>query len=575
MYNTKVNVNIWDKTHLDALFYVFKLIIIENKKELIYLFFYFILYTIFEFLLYSKIISNIINSLRNGNKPISLKVIKFFTIIVIAYIIISYFYREKYWYIYNLLKQRIRAKLIDILLTACDHKYININYTQVITPVNRFMEVILMILSSIIRDALPYFTFIIILFVYLSLNDYRIAITFIGLTLLNWVIVFKNIGNIFNKNLKYEASQVDLETKLIELMNNMEKILFRGFSKLEIGKFNIASNKVIDNGYNMYSILEKVISSTITINTLNIYIIIILSLYLKDSRGKRLDSNIVVSIITILLVFRSKCNHFCTCLSTLIDSAGRAGSVIRFFKEPISIYRNIQNLKFSDINSEFNRIEIKNLYYTYDGKHFPLKNFNIKLHFDKNNGSPKIIGLYGPSGYGKSTLAKILIKIYRYTKGNITINGRDLKTFSPKLLKENIIYINQTDNLFDTSVTNNIMYGCDQDICRLNLSKIINNRHIKRLFANKQLQNIRAGLLGNRLSGGQRRLINVINGLITPCKLLILDEPTTGLDINIKKELVNLIKLFKNNKNGILIITHDYAIKTLFDEIIYIDKIKN
>ena len=82
--------------------------------------------------------------------------------------------------------------------------------------------------------------------------------------------------------------------------------------------------------------------------------------------------------------------------------------------------------------------------------------------------------------------------------------------------------------------------------------------------------NNNVGLMGDKLSGGQKQVINIINGLITPSKIIILDEPTNGLDADLKMEIIHIIKYFKKYKKCILIISHDKEIVDIFDKVITI-----
>jgi ABC-type multidrug transport system ATPase subunit len=72
--------------------------------------------------------------------------------------------------------------------------------------------------------------------------------------------------------------------------------------------------------------------------------------------------------------------------------------------------------------------------------------------------------------------------------------------------------------------------------------------------------------LGEHVSGGQRQIINIISGLINPTEILILDEPTNALDIELKRELIGIIRDFKKYKKSIIIISHDKDVFPLFDE---------
>ena len=87
----------------------------------------------------------------------------------------------------------------------------------------------------------------------------------------------------------------------------------------------------------------------------------------------------------------------------------------------------------------------------------------------------------------------------------------------------------------------------------------------KELLNNIKL-NETVGLGGEKLSGGQRQIINIINGLIMPSKITILDEPTNALDIELKRDVIGLIKYFKKYKKCIIIITHDKDLYEIFDE---------
>jgi len=89
---------------------------------------------------------------------------------------------------------------------------------------------------------------------------------------------------------------------------------------------------------------------------------------------------------------------------------------------------------------------------------------------------------------------------------------------------------------------------------------------IKELFKNLDITNGYAGNLGENLSGGQRQIVNIISGLVNPSEILVLDEPTNALDIDLKKQILAILAKFKKYKKAILIITHDRDMYPLFDE---------
>jgi len=80
------------------------------------------------------------------------------------------------------------------------------------------------------------------------------------------------------------------------------------------------------------------------------------------------------------------------------------------------------------------------------------------------------------------------------------------------------------------------------------------------------LNNGESGSLGEALSGGQRQIINIISGLIHPSPILVLDEPTNALDMDLKMELLRIIDAFRAHKKCIIVITHDRDMYPLFDQ---------
>ena len=249
-----------------------------------------------------------------------------------------------------------------------------------------------------------------------------------------------------------------------------------------------------------------------------------------------------------------------------IEFFGRAESVLAYFKDTHLEYDKIENKGFNYVvekEIEFNTIEFKNVTFKYASSENPvMENKNISIH--TNN---KIIGVTGLSGNGKSTFAKILLKMYHPTSGSVFIDNKNIDEIDTEYIRKNITYVNQSSKLFDKKIMDNMFYGCnDRNICDRLLAEIMKYPKIRELYRNVDLEDTQTGALGENLSGGQRQIINIISGLINPCKILILDEPTNALDSGLKMELLELIKDFKRYKKCIMIITHDKDVMPLFNE---------
>ncbi len=158
--------------------------------------------------------------------------------------------------------------------------------------------------------------------------------------------------------------------------------------------------------------------------------------------------------------------------------------------------------------------------------------------------------------------------MYKYN-GNIYIDNINLQNIDTDYLRSNIIYVNQNSKLFDKNINENLFYGCNDKSSIDKLDIIMKYQNIRKLFSKLNF-NKKVGLAGGNLSGGERQIINIINGLITPSKILILDEPTNALDIELKKDLIEVIKYFTKYKKCIIIISHDQDIFHIFDKKIHV-----
>jgi ATP-binding cassette subfamily C protein len=230
-----------------------------------------------------------------------------------------------------------------------------------------------------------------------------------------------------------------------------------------------------------------------------------------------------------------------------------------------NMFKSIEIFKEKDVNKiknlNFDNIKMRNVSFKYS-KTKILDNFNLEINM--NN----IIGIVGRSGKGKSTIAKLIIKMYKY-EGNIYIDNINIKNIDTEYLRSNIIYVNQNSKLFDKNINYNLLYGCKDKSSIDKLNIIMKYENIKNLFSKLNFKD-KVGLAGGNLSGGERQVINIINGLISPSKILFLDEPTNALDIELKKDIIDVIKHFKKYKKCIIIISHDQDIFQIFDNKIHL-----
>jgi subfamily B ATP-binding cassette protein MsbA len=170
-------------------------------------------------------------------------------------------------------------------------------------------------------------------------------------------------------------------------------------------------------------------------------------------------------------------------------------------------------------------IRVEGVSFTYPG-HDELILKKIDLWVPKG----KTLALVGASGAGKSTLVDLLPRFYDPTEGRITIDGKDLREFNIRSLRQSMGIVSQDTFLFNTSVRNNIAYGRED----VTLDEVI--EAAKRANAYEFIVELPKGFdteIGDRgvlLSGGQRQRIAIARALLRDPDILILDEATSALD---------------------------------------------
>jgi len=268
-------------------------------------------------------------------------------------------------------------------------------------------------------------------------------------------------------------------------------------------------------------------------------------------------------------LYRDKMSGLILQIPDFIEFMGRSDGVVHLFKNISDNYQALLQKSDKEIRNQaatlaFHEIVFNNVAFQYDTADTILfADMNVTLQTTDH----KIIGVTGLSGNGKSTLAKMILKMYPCKQGTITIDGRDIQDIDADYIRTEVTYVSQNSKLFDKKIIDNMMYGCtDEEACRIHLDEILVYPKIKQLYQKLDIMTSSSGALGEKLSGGQRQVVNLIGGLINPSKILILDEPTNALDPELKAEVLKLISHFKKYKQCIIIITHDKDVHALFDD---------
>ncbi len=169
-------------------------------------------------------------------------------------------------------------------------------------------------------------------------------------------------------------------------------------------------------------------------------------------------------------------------------------------------------------------VEFRSVRFSYDGERPVLSDFNLKTKPGEK------VGIVGPSGGGKSTVLKILARLYDLMKGQILIDGQDIAAVTQESLHRNIAFVPQDPVLFHRSLMENIRYSrpsaTDEEVLRA--AKLAHCHEFISTFP-KGYETL-VGERGVKLSGGERQRVAIARAILMDAPILVLDEATSSLD---------------------------------------------
>jgi ABC-type bacteriocin/lantibiotic exporter with double-glycine peptidase domain len=505
----------------------------------------------------SRITAEIVQSIENVQRKRTVQVFFYLCIAFFLFLFVSYIYKYLQNNLLTKLRQWLRYNMLNILLASNKENMDEINYPRISSPINRAASYCFVIFNIIFSMILPDTSFILIVAAFLLITRPELGALFLSGNILIATIIVLNWETMYNKNHLAVDVEYDNESRLLEILHNFDKIIYRGQTEYESRMFKEKSNEAFGLAMDFQTTLE---TYGLYINAIvAIIVAILLWLLISAFYSKEISATYFITALTMLILYRDKMSGVVQIVPDCVEAVSRASMVLKYFK---NISLDKVEKSFENKELPFHRIEFDNVSFKYKASSADVVS-GMTLKF--NTANHDIIGITGLSGRGKSTIMKILLKMHSVKDGTVYIDGVNIDELSPDYIRKNITYVSQNGKLFDRVVLDNILYGCSHpDTCSAELQKILRYPKVRELFKNINIENKKSGNLGENLSGGQRQVVNIIGGLINPSKILILDEPTNALDSELKLEIMGLIKDYSAKKNAILIITHDKELDRIF-----------
>lgn len=249
-------------------------------------------------------------------------------------------------------------------------------------------------------------------------------------------------------------------------------------------------------------------------------------------------------------------------IGQVIASAERVTDIIE--QQPLVTF----NGKAEFDQNAITLIEAKDLSFTYpERQNRALENLNLTIQKGKK------VAILGKTGSGKSTLLQLLVRNYDANQGELFLAGKPIADYSEDTLRSQFCFLTQRVHVFSDTLRQNLQFASAVNISDEKMIEVLNQVGLGKLLEKEQGLDIWLGDGGRPLSGGEQRRLGLARILLNDAPILLLDEPTEGLDRETERQILRLILAHAENKT-LIMVTHRLTAIEQFDELCVIDEAK-
>jgi len=410
---------------------------------------------------------------------------------------------------------------------------------RVINDINNIQSTVQFIPLYGIRDVMTVFSLTFVLF-YIN---WRLAL--IGALILPITsITLKKLGRKMRKSSK-ESQEIiaEISHKFQESLQGMAVVKAFNYEEKTIERFNKTNDRYFDKM--MRYLRATSISGPIMEFIGSIVLLFVIYVSAKYIFSGELKPAMFFSFVAAFFTAYMPLKNISNLNSRLQMGLASWERIYQILEEKPAVLESIGSIKIESMKGE---IEFRNVFYKYPtSQEWVLE--NISFHIRAN----EIAAFVGHSGSGKSTIIQLLLRFFDPLKGEILIDGIDLRKLDIKHYRNYLALVTQDNVLFDDTVRNNILVGCseakDEDIKLAARSADADN------FISKMPQGYETGIgeKGVKVSGGQRQRLAIARAIVRKPKILLLDEATSNLDTTSEKAVQKAIENVLGNKTVVMV----------------------
>lgn len=452
------------------------------------------------------------------------------------------FYQREFVYLQQNLINNLKYELIKKIINSSIETINKYEKGYLISRINEVHQISGLLSTNVLNCMTGIIEFLFCLIIMLKMSK---ELTFVILLILPFYYLLSKflVRKTNEDTIKMYESSSQLNGSLYETFQGLEDIKILNAKKFQLEKISKRMENVIKKTivFNM-NLIKYLYSIIFTGNTISV-LILAFSIFLI------LKGKISIGIYTSFTIYMSKLLSVTHSLASLDITIKPIVATIERLKELLAfedeLFPNSKNLEEHIESVSFVNVDFKYK----ENEKFVIKGFNKSIKRGDN------VLLSGINGSGKTTLIKLIVGLYKPTKGKILINNIEYSGLNNDSIRKKISIVSQNIFLFNCSVWENILYG-SANKNKNDVIRIINQYNLSEYIS--QFENgIDTNIENNEgLSGGQKQIVALLRALIRDTDILIFDEATTNLDISTKYLINDILNRIETNKIQ-FIISHD------------------